>query len=439
MNNDMFNNNFENNGNGYNQNNQNNNYNGSYNFSQNPDPQVHVQEYVPKRKRRVAAGFMKIIVFALVFGIATGGTYFAANQAFNGGVKNTPAAATIQTGSLLSANTVQATTHTDVSGVVEQAMPSIVSINVKSTVVNSIFGRAFQQEQEGSGSGIIISQNNQEVLIATNNHVVSNADKVIIEFVDGTSAEAQVKGTDPSNDLAVVAVDFSKLSDATKSKIKVAALGDSDKAKAGEMVIAIGNALGYGQSVTVGYISALDRKVQTEDYTMTLLQTDAAINPGNSGGALLNANGQVIGINSVKYSSTGVEGMGYAIPISKAIPIINDLMNKEEVPEKDQAYLGIMGQDVTEEISQSYGLPVGVYISEVTKGSPAEAYGLQARDIIVGINGKTITSMEQLKSQLVSLRAGTEATITVKRANGNNFQELEVKVKLGSNPQYQAR
>lgn len=439
MNNDMFNNNFENNGNGYNQNNQNNNYNGSYNFSQSPDPQVHVQEYVPKRKRRVAAGFMKIIVFALVFGIATGGTYFAANQAFNSGAKNTPAAATIQTGSLLSANTVQATTPTDVSGVVDQAMPSIVSINVKSTVVNSIFGRAFQQEQEGSGSGIIISQNNQEVLIATNNHVVSNADKVSIEFVDGTSAEAQVKGTDPSNDLAVVAVDFSKLSDATKSKIKVAALGDSDKAKAGEMVIAIGNALGYGQSVTVGYISALDRKVQTEDYTMTLLQTDAAINPGNSGGALLNANGQVIGINSVKYSSTGVEGMGYAIPISKAIPIINDLMNKEEVPEKDQAYLGIMGQDVTEAISQSYGLPVGVYISEVSKGSPAEAYGLQARDIIVGINGKTIASMEQLKSQLVSLRAGTEATITVKRANGNNFTDLEVKVKLGSNPQYQVR
>ena len=226
-----------------------------------------------------------------------------------------------------------------VSEVVENVMPSIVAIDITSTTTQSDwFGRQYQQESSGSGSGIIIGENDSEVLIATNNHVIEGNDaKVKVTFNDNTTADAVVKGADSSADLAVVSVDITSLSEDTKSKIKIATLGNSDNIKVGEMAIAIGNALGYGQSVTVGYISAAAREVSLEDSAMTLLQTDAAINPGNSGGALLNASGEVIGINSVKYSSTEVEGMGYAIPISDAIPIINDLMNREQLSESDQA------------------------------------------------------------------------------------------------------
>ena len=321
-----------------------------------------------------------------------------------------------------------------VSEVVENVMPSIVAIDITSTTTQSDwFGRQYQQESSGSGSGIIIGENDSEVLIATNNHVIEGNDaKVKVTFNDNTTADAVVKGADSSADLAVVSVDITSLSEDTKSKIKIATLGNSDNIKVGEMAIAIGNALGYGQSVTVGYISAAAREVSLEDSAMTLLQTDAAINPGNSGGALLNASGEVIGINSVKYSSTEVEGMGYAIPISDAIPIINDLMNREQLSESEQAYLGIRGQDVTSAYAKQLSMPEGIHISEVTSGSPAEKAGLKIGQIIVGFNGRSVTSMEELADILSYTRAGETVNIVVKELESGEYIEKVVEVSLGS-------
>lgn len=322
----------------------------------------------------------------------------------------------------------------DVSGVVENVMPSIVAIDTTSTVTTSDWiGRQYQQESSGSGSGIIIGENNSEVLIVTNNHVIEGDNATVkVTFNDNTTADAVVKGADSSSDLAVISVDISTLSDDTKSNIKIATLGNSDNVKVGEMAIAIGNALGYGQSVTVGYISATEREVALEDSTMTLLQTDAAINPGNSGGALLNAAGEVIGINSVKYASEEVEGMGYSIPISDAIPIINDLMNREQLDESEQAYLGIKGQAVTSDAAEQYNMPEGVYIGEVTAGSPAEKAGLKAGQIIVGFKGRSITSMEELADILSYTKAGDTAEIVVNELNNGEYEEKTIEVELGS-------
>lgn len=391
--------------------------------------------------------FMKLASSALVFGLVAGTAFQGFNYATARLLPETTVASTAHvvtsgsdkgvitnTGtdsSNLSTNSNE--TSTDVSSVVANVMPSIVSVSVtEQQKVSDIFGRTYSNEATGSGSGIIIGQNDKQVLIATNNHVVEGADSVSITFVNSKTAKATVKGTDSAADLAVVAVDLSQLSDSTKSVIKVATLGDSSKTKVGEMAIAIGNALGYGQSVTVGYISALDREITAEDNTMKLIQTDAAINPGNSGGALLNAAGEVIGINSAKYAAEEVEGMGYAIPISKAIPIITELMNKVTVPESEQAYLGIKGQDVTAEYAKGFGMPEGVYIGEVTKQSPASDAGLVSGDIITKFDGKDATTMERLQELLAGTKAGTKVAITYQVLDNGKYVEKTVNVILGS-------
>lgn len=429
----------------------------------NEQEQVNHTEEMPKEVKELYSGekmfsgkkVAKIFGGALIFGLVSGVT-FQGYQAASGYVTNylsqnkssetgestsvgesvTEKAAEIQQKDNTSGYTASQTSSvsSDVSEVVENVMPSIVAINTTSTTTASDwFGRQYQQESSGSGSGIIIGENNSEVLIVTNNHVIKGDNAAVqVKFNDDTTADAIVKGADSSADLAVLSVDISSLSEDTKSKIKIATLGDSDNVKVGEMAIAIGNALGYGQSVTVGYISATAREVALEDSTMTLLQTDAAINPGNSGGALLNASGEVIGINSVKYASEEVEGMGYSIPISDAIPIINDLMNREQLDESEQAYLGIKGQNVTSEEAEQFNMPEGVFIREVTTGSPAEKVGLKNGQIIVGFKGRSITSMEELADILSYTKAGETASIVVKELNNGEYEEKTIEVELGS-------
>lgn len=321
---------------------------------------------------------------------------------------------------------------TDVSEVVENVAPSIVAIDC--TVVQNIeyFGRIYQQEGSGSGSGIIIGQNSEEVLIVTNNHVVSGAKTVDVTFGDGQAVSASVKGTSSNYDLAVVSVKVSEIPEETFDYIKIATLGNSDECKVGEMAIAYGNALGYGQTVTVGYISALNREVAYEDFSMELIQTDAAINPGNSGGALLNARGEVIGINSVKYSSTEIEGIGFAIPISDAIPIITELMNDEAPEESGEAYLGVVPYDVTEEYASRFRMPQGVYVSEVSADSPAEQAGILAGDIITAIQGKEISTTDDLSSALSELTPGDTVAVTLQRIQNGRYVEGTLNVTLGT-------
>lgn len=395
-----------------------------------------------KKKRRIP-GFVKVPVTAIAFGVIASLSFQAVQGGFsstNGTTKESQVNLNIDTNKTSDSGVKQVTTDnstsngvTDVSQVVENVMPSIVSIECTSTVQQQdMFGRVYNQEATGSGSGIIIGQNDNEVLIVTNNHVVSGANMVQVSFSDETQANAVIKGTDSGADLAVISVPLSSLTKETKDTIRVATLGDSDNVKVGEMAIAIGNALGYGQSVTVGYISAKDREVATEDYTMKLLQTDAAINPGNSGGALLDAQGRLIGINSVKYASEEVESMGYAIPITYAVPIINDLMSKEDIPEEEQAYLGITGQDVTDSISERYGMPIGVYVGQVSENSPASEGGLQSGDVITSFNNREVKSMSQLSELLSNRKAGETVKIVVNRLIDGNYQEKTLSVTLGS-------
>ncbi len=323
--------------------------------------------------------------------------------------------------------------YSGVSDVAEAVLPSIVAIDV--TVVEQerdFFGRTYEQEGMGSGSGIIISNKGGELLIATNNHVVADATKVSVKFNDGNVYSATVKGTDSTSDLAVVSVKGSDLSSDTVNAIKVATLGDSEELKVGEQAIAIGNALGYGTSVTVGYISATEREVATDDATMKLLQTDAAINPGNSGGALVNSKGEVIGINSAKYASTEVEGMGFAIPISKATPIIQEMVDREAVPEDQQAYLGIKPTNVDEQYAQYYNMPEGVYVGSVSEDSPAEKAGLLPGDIIVEYDGKETITTDALEERLSYSKAGTEIKLLVKRLDSGEYKDKEITVVLGN-------
>ena len=310
-----------------------------------------------------------------------------------------------------------------------------IDITATQTVQNSFsfFGsRSYQQEVTGSGSGIIISQTDDNLYIATNNHVIEDANTITVTFANDKTANATVKGTDPDADLAVLEIPLTEIEKDTLEAIKVAVMGSSETLQLGEPAIAIGNALGYGQSVTVGHISALQRKVQLEDRTMTLVQTDAAINPGNSGGALLNSKGEVIGINSVKYSSTDVEGIGYAIPISDAIPIINALVNGTALPESEQAYLGISGIDVTQQYQQRFGLPEGIYIEEVTDGSPAQKGGIRAYDIITEFDGTKVSTMDELTKLMDGKKAGDTVSITVMRSENNAYSPITLTVTLGS-------
>ena len=301
--------------------------------------------------------------------------------------------------------------------------------------VQNFFGGISQQESESAGSGIIISQNDSELLVVTNNHVVEGSDTLTVTFNDGNSVEAQIKGTDSARDLAVVAVPLDKISDDTMNAIKVATLGDSDSLKVGEPAIAIGNALGYGQSVTSGIVSATERTLDGYEGG-TLIQTDAAINPGNSGGALLNSNGEVIGINTAKVATDSVEGMGYAIPISDASDTIQNLMNQEtktKVSEAEQGYLGIQGVDVSDESAKMYNMPTGVYISDVVKNGGAQQAGLTKGSVITGLEGTTISDMNSLKEQLQYYRVGDKVKVTV-QVPGNNgeYTEKTVEVTLGS-------
>ncbi|MDF2869544.1 MAG: 2-alkenal reductase [Anaerocolumna sp.] len=325
---------------------------------------------------------------------------------------------------------------TDVTDVIDKTMPSIVQITTTYTqTYNDWFGQQYDEESEGGGSGIIVGKNEKELLIATNNHVVEGADPINVKFIDGTEAVAIIKGTDSAADLAVISIDLSKIKASTLETIQIAKLGDSDAVKVGEMAVAIGNALGYGQSTTVGYISAKDREVQVDDKKMVLLQTDAAINPGNSGGALINLNGDVIGINTVKYASSEVEGMGFAIPISRAIPIIDELMSREVLTENEKGYLGVIIEDITEEISQMYNWPIGVYVKETVAGGSADNAGILAGDIITKVNDTEITAGTQLKEKVNSYRVGTKISITVKRNTNGKFEEKTFEVTLAGYPE----
>ena len=328
----------------------------------------------------------------------------------------------------------------DVTSIVQSTMPSIVAITNKSVqeVQNyfSMFSRdggTQEQEVESQGSGIIIGQNDSELLIATNNHVVEGADTLSVCFADDNACEATVKGTDSDNDLAVIAVKLSDISDDTMSQIKIAEIGDSDQLQVGEQVVAIGNALGYGQSVTTGIVSAVNRQLEDSNSENGFIQTDAAINPGNSGGALLNMQGQVIGINSAKLASTEVEGMGYAIPVSTASPIFEDLMNRQtrtKVSSDQAAALGIKGQTVDSSIAEAYGIPQGVYVAEIEQGSAAEKAGITAGSVITKFDDTTIESMDDLKSRLEYYAAGETVDMVVKIADNGSYVEKTLTITL---------
>ena len=334
------------------------------------------------------------------------------------------------------ADSLQMAVVTDVTKVVDSVMPSVVSIFGTYMVTEDFWGYRFSQEDEGSGSGIIVGENEEELLIVTNNHVVADSTSLSVQFVDEETCNAQVKGTDPDTDLAVIAVSLEDLSASTKSSIRIATLGDSDTLKVGEPAIAIGNALGYGQSVTTGVVSAVNREDTMNEYgeSLFLIQTDAAINPGNSGGALLNVYGEVIGINSSKIAGSMVEGMGYAIPISTAKPIIEDLMSKKTrvpVGEGEKGYLGISGINVTDEVHDLYGLPYGVYIAQVYEGTPAFKAGLKKGDIITYFDGEEVETMEELSMLLDCTSVGSSVKIGVMVTTQLGYEEQMIEVVLG--------
>ncbi|MBQ4068092.1 MAG: trypsin-like peptidase domain-containing protein [Lachnospiraceae bacterium] len=326
----------------------------------------------------------------------------------------------------------------DVSDVVDEVMPSIVAITSTQIVdpgYSFWFGQEEAYEQEGAGSGIIVGKSDKELLIVTNNHVVADADSLSVQFINETSVDAYIKGTNADNDLAVVSIPLSSIDNDTINSIKIATLGDSNNLEVGEGAIAIGNALGYGQSVTTGVISAVNRDVNVDSSTtLSLVQTDAAINPGNSGGALLNTKGEVIGINAAKYSSDAVEGMGFAIPISNAREIINELMNKEtkiKVDEEDRGYIGINGRDVDDTTSEIYGIPKGVYVYSTVEGGAAKKAGIEKGSVIVKFDGESISSMSELKSLLEYYAIGEEVVVVAKVPDGpSSYVEKEYTLKL---------
>ncbi len=399
----------------------------------------------PKKKRRFL-GAIKLTASAVAFGLIAGVVFQAyymvagpGKDALNSNndskiqiaeVNKDTDKNTIKTSSSSSEQVV-----TDVSDVVANVIPSIVAINSTMAVSQyDFFGREYAQESQGSGSGIIIGQSGSQLLIVTNNHVIQGATSIEIVFSDETKASAVVKGAEPNADLAVLSVDMKSLSQETASAIKVATLGNSDDMLPGEMVIAIGNALGYGQSVTVGYVSAVNREVTIENQKMTLLQTDAAINPGNSGGALINTAGEVIGINSVKFASAEVEGMGYAIPISDAVPMINELMNREIVSVEEQGFLGIntsSAQEVTDIYAKRFNMPIGIYVNDVVEDSPAAKAGLMQGDIITGLDGSKIETIEDLKNALSYKKAGQTVELKVQVLEGGSYTEKVLEVTLG--------
>lgn len=410
-----------------------------------PDDMNGMNEETPKpKKNRKVPKPVKLVCAGVAFGLVASVTFQTGNyvgtKVFGTTTTNGKTAKTAQTVDGAKLTTSSSSTGTsDVATIAKNAMPSIVSItNMSVQEVQSFFGGTQQQESTSVGSGIIIGQTDSELLILTNNHVVEGNEKLTVSFVDNESVEANVKGTDSTKDLAVVAVKISDVKDSTMDEIAVATMGDSSKLEVGEQVVAIGNALGYGQSVTSGWISALNRTISTDDMTGSgLIQTDAAINPGNSGGALLNMKGEVIGINSAKFASNAVEGMGYAIPISKAQPILEDLMSREtrdKVDSSEASYLGINPLDLSAEVTAMFDMPEGVFVSSVSTGEAADNAGIRKGDIITGFDGQTVTGRDDLNDKMKYYAAGETVDITIARAQNGQYVEQTVQVTLGSRP-----
>ncbi len=413
-----------------------------------------------KRKEKKSSGFWgKVAVsicMGLFFGLFAGVGFYGVQQltgagkeiakgedqaVVSGQIENTDM--TIdesKSGIKLTDTTEVRVVSSDVTDVVEEVMPAMVSIvNNFTETGTTFFGQTYKQERASSGSGIIVAESESELLIVSNHHVVSDAEKLDVTFIDGSVAQAQIKGLDSDMDLAVIAIPLEALTEETKEAIAIATLGDSGSLKLGEPVVAIGNALGYGQSVTNGIVSALNREVTIEEgVTNSFIQTNAAINPGNSGGALLNVNGEVIGINSNKIGATAVEGMCYAIPISAAKPIIADLMLKEtrtKVEDGEVGYMGISMQTISSDFSQVYDMPMGVFVLEVEKDSPAMEAGLLRKDIIVKFEGQKISNNQDLQSALQYYRAGDTVSLTVKRIQRGEYQDVELSITLGTRPE----
>ena len=404
------------------------------------------------RARRKGSAFKRVVgisAAALLFGTVAGGTMFGVNnlatnliQTEEETVAHSKKASEVSTVELKEASTAVTTANSssptvaDVSPIVESAMPSVVAIKGTTSVeAYSWFGEDQSYDAASSGSGIIIGKNDTELLIVTNNHVVEDTKDLSVVFIDNEEVKAAIKGRDSDNDIAIIAVKLADIKPETIEKIAVAQMGDSDELKVGQGVVAIGNALGYGQSVTVGYVSAIDREVTTKDSSIkNLLQTDAAINPGNSGGALLNMSGEVIGINTAKYASTEVEGMGYAIPISKVKDIIADLSSKEtrsdKVDEAKQGYLGIQGKNIGEEVAEAYDMPRGVYVYKIVENSSAANSDLREKDIITKIDAQSVKSMEDLKDILSYYQSGEKIKLTVQRLNDSTYEEKEIEITL---------
>ena len=405
-----------------------------------------VQGKGKERKKSKVGKAVGLVASAAVFGLVAGGVMVGVNTVANSYIASNVETkeniiignqSDIQSDSESTAAPVTNLSSTmDVSTIVDKAMPSVVSIYGKAEVTQNSFFGTQSYEAQSSGSGIIVGKTDTELLVVTNNHVIADTDSLEVEFNDGTKAAASVKGGDSDNDVAVVAIKLSDLSEDTLSKISIANIGNSDDLKVGQGVVAIGNALGYGQSVTVGYVSALNREVKTEGGTSrNLLQTDAAINPGNSGGALLNMQGEVIGINSAKYSDTDVEGMGYAIPITAVKELIAELSSKETrtvVAAENQGYLGIQGKDIDEEMAKAYDMPQGIYVYKVVEGGAAASSDLKAKDIITKFDGQSVRSMESLKNMLTYYESGKTVDLTVQRLDeSGNYVEKTVTITLG--------
>jgi len=390
-----------------------------------------------RKKKSSGTGkkFLLTASLALVFGAVSAGVFIGANKLFgssdNGGKTGTE----ISTGNPATSDSIgtQPTVDTsgstvtvsyDVAEIVKKAQPSIVSITTTVSTSYQYYFQQYERESTGAGSGIIIGKDDTNLYVATNYHVIENAKEINVGFNDGQILRANVTGYDSSADVAVVQIPVSTIPESTAAAISIAVTGDSDTLQVGEPAIAIGNALGYGQSVTVGYISALNRTITAN--TGTYIQTDAAINPGNSGGALFNAKGEVIGINSVKYVDSKVEGMGFSIPINKAMTIINSLIQKGTV---GKIYIGIGGANVTQEYSQIYGFPVGVYVKNVASGTPAEKAGILQADIITAVDGKTVTTMDELVDTLQKYKAGDTVELTIYRADSKGgYNQTSVRV-----------
>ena len=417
-------------------------YNGQQN-AYNPYQQPNMGKKPKKAKK--SGGFGKTLgkcaAIAVIFGLVAGGTFtgtsYIGTKAL--GIESSAKAGNDSSDSskksVQQTSTGRATDLSDVSAIAKEAMPSIVAITNTGKVSYQTMWGIQEKDSESCGSGIIVKQDDKYLYIATNNHVVADAESLTVQFCDDKTVSCEVKGTDSADDLAVVKVALKSIDSDTLKAIKVATISkDSDSLDVGQGVIAIGNALGYGQSVTNGIISALGRTVTVQDeqtgetiVNNNMIQTNAAINPGNSGGALLNAQGEVIGINSAKYSDTSVEGFGYAIPMSDAMPIIEQLITKEKVDQAQSAFLGIQGQDISSDIASAYNMPEGVYVYQVVEGSAAEKAGIRQGDIITAIDGKTVTSMSQLKENLAYYKAGDKGKVTFQRL-GDGYKEKTVEV-----------